>query len=105
MTRPALAAAEDGSFRLSGQVLLGTVADLLAQSEHLLFGRAGKDPVVVDLSGVDHADSAALALLLEWMAMAAADGRTLEFRALPDALCRLAGLSNVDSLLPTGPAA
>lgn len=94
------AADEEGVFRLRGQLQLGAVTDLLDRSRDLLFGDASTSPWVLDLSGLERADSAALALLLEWMEMAEAKGGSLELRGLPDALRRIARLSNVEDFLP-----
>jgi len=56
--------------------------------------------VVVDLSGVERANSAGLALLLEWLEVAHAGGLSLSYVHLPESLQRLAAVSNLDAVLP-----
>ena len=60
--------------------------------------RAGD--LVVDLAAVTVADSAALALLLDWMRCARAAGNRLLVRSLPAAMASLAALYDIDALLP-----
>ena len=54
----------DGSLCVSGDLVFGTVNLLLNRGIGLL-DRGG--PHVIDLSDVEHCDSAGLALLLEWL--------------------------------------
>lgn len=95
-----LAAAGDGRFELSGDVGFADAARLLAEGD-----AAFKDlrRVEVDLAGVGRADSAGLALLLEWSLAARDAGRSLTYRNLPPAVSSLAGISDVAELLtPAG---
>lgn len=52
----------------------------------------------VDLSGVEEADSASLALFLDWQRNLP-EGRRLAFQAVPPGLQELASLYDVDGLL------
>ena len=54
---------------------------------------------VIDLAGVTASDSAGLALLIEWLSVAKAAGRTLRFDNVPSQLQQLARLSEVEELL------
>lgn len=55
----------------------------------------------VDFSAVTEADSAALAVLLDWRRLAAADGKgVLSLAGLPAGLASLAELYGIESLLP-----
>ena len=56
-------------------------------------------PDVIDLSGVGHAESAGVALLLEWLTWARGQQRSLRFDNAPDSLRTIASLSQVDGLL------
>ncbi len=56
----------------------------------------------VSLAGVEHADSAALALLLEGVELARRQGCELRYTDLPEALLALARMSNVETLLLSG---
>lgn len=53
----------------------------------------------VDCSGLANTDSAGLAVLLEWCAVAHRRQLTLRFEAMPDTLLRLARISEVETLL------
>jgi phospholipid transport system transporter-binding protein len=91
-----LAAAGDGRFELSGEVGFDDAARLLAEGD-AAFGNLQR--AEIDLSRVTRADSAGLALLLEWSVSAAAAGRSLRYRNLPSAIASLAGISDVEELL------
>lgn len=55
--------------------------------------------LVIDLAGVTRSNSAGLALMIEWLALARKQGHEVTFRAVPDGLRQLAGVCQVDSLL------
>jgi phospholipid transport system transporter-binding protein len=55
--------------------------------------------ITVDLSEVTGSNSAGLALLIEWLAVARRAGHTLGFRRIHDGLQQLARVCQVDSLL------
>ncbi|MCR9091870.1 STAS domain-containing protein [Algiphilus sp.] len=74
----------------SGALTQHTVADVLRRHPTV------SDDGVVDLSGVTRADSAAVALLLEWRRR---HGAPLTLRNPPDALQRLLTLYGVDTIL------
>lgn len=57
--------------------------------------------LVIDFSAVTEADSAALALVLDWLRRARARGTNIELRALPEALVVLAEVYGVTALLPS----
>ncbi len=56
---------------------------------------------VIDFAGVSAADSAGLALLIEWLSGARGADRKLRYVNLPQQLQQLARLSEVEELLPT----
>ncbi|AHF02716.1 sulfate transporter [Marichromatium purpuratum 984] len=93
-----------GRWRLDGVLDLATVSRLTREGEALLGVSAS---VEVDLDGVRAANSAGLALLLEWLDLARARGVALSYANLPDSLRRIAAFSNILELLPvsTTPAA
>ncbi len=76
-----------------------TAGTLLTGSQALF---AGQPSVTVDLGGITRVDSAGLALLLEWLRQARADGRTVVFQSVPDKLLAIARLSDVEGLLTVG---
>ena len=82
---------------LSGQLdfksisgLRNALAPYLRKSRHL----------VIDLNGVDRTNSAALALLLQWLEDALDQGCRLEYTNLPDKLVDIAELHGLKGLLP-----
>lgn len=82
---------------LDGALTVNEVAAVHKRHGGLLAGDAA--PAAVDLSAVESADSSALALLLEWQALARRQGRRLEFRSPPESLRVIARLTGVDGLL------
>ena len=85
-----------GRYRVSGELSFATVTALLLQSRSLF---AGESDLEVDLSGVTHADSAGLSLLIEWLRLAKQQSKKLHYLALPTQLSALASISEVDGLL------
>jgi len=53
----------------------------------------------IDLSGVTRANSAGLALLIEWLATARRADHVVTFHHIPDGLRQLAGVCEVDGLI------
>jgi phospholipid transport system transporter-binding protein len=74
------------------------VAPLIAESKRYFTDERCR--LDVDLEGVRRANSAGLALVLEWLEIARERGISLRFRNLPESLARLAAISNVTGLLP-----
>ena len=92
-----LAALGPGAFALAGELDHSNAAQLLLQGERAF---AGLPRVEVDLAGVTQADSAGLALLIEWVAVSRSAGRELHFRAVPSQLLAIARLAGVEEILP-----
>jgi len=95
-----------GQFQLGGELTVVTAAALRARALPQ-FAAAGK-VLTVDLAGVTQVDSAGLAVLIDWLAWAAAQHRSLRFGGVPRSLRSLARLSEVEDLLlapavPTSP--
>ena len=87
----------DGRVRLQAPLRFGTVPALRRRGLELI-GAAGAQ-LTIDLSGVSSADSAGLALLIDWLARARAGNKTLRYVQPPEALRALARLSDVESLI------
>lgn len=85
-----------GRLALSGRLNSAEVAALYRHSQDW---RKHGLPQVIDLAGVEHADSSALALLLEWRAWAEQAGQPIRFINVPRSLCIMASLSQIESLL------
>ena len=84
-------------FRIQGALTFATVTRLLARSLEL-FSRA--EALDIDLDGVDHADSAGLALLVEWMRYARRRDLPLRFINMPPQMLAIARASSLDHVLP-----
>jgi phospholipid transport system transporter-binding protein len=87
----------DGFARLEGPLDFDSVSRLLTAGETLI-RRPG--PFQIDLGGVTTANSAGLALLLEWMDLARSRGIEIFYSNLPESLRRIAAFSNLTALLP-----
>ena len=82
MTGNGFAARDAGVFEVSGQITFQTVPQFLAHTDEWL--QSGADKVTIDMRGVTLADSAGLALMLEWLEMAQAAKREIVFTNIPD---------------------
>lgn len=87
----------DGRYALVGELGIEVAAAVLRQGT-ACFRREPR--VEVDLSGVVDADSAGLAVMIEWTRAARLERREIVFRAVPRRLADLARIGGVDSLLP-----
>ena len=87
---PALTPTASG-YRLSGDLTFATVPALARKQA----APAGE----VDLGGVTRADSAGLALLLDWLAAARASGDGLTYSRLPSQLAAIARVSGIAEVL------
>jgi phospholipid transport system transporter-binding protein len=89
--------AEDGTVRLSGELTFESVPMLYGEMERRL--PAAGPVTTIDLARVTAADSAGLALLLEWQSRQRQRGRELTMRGAPSNLLHLAGLCEAIELL------
>lgn len=86
-----------GRFKLSGHLGFESATRALAESQRLF---ADHKKLRLDLSGVESADSAGLALLVEWTGWAKRQKRKLSFVNVPKQAVALAKISEVDKILP-----
>jgi phospholipid transport system transporter-binding protein len=87
----------DGRFFVGGVMAFETVAAWLERSAEL-FERAPE--LRLDLSGITRADSAGLALLLEWVRCARQAGTPLKLANVPPRLRSLIEVTDLDQVLP-----
>lgn len=87
---------DDHRFELHGAMSFETADRILRQSQKL-FG--GYNDLQVDCSGVSDADSAGLALLLEWKAEAHRENGKIHFSGLPQSIVAIARTTEVEHLL------
>ncbi|MGH8267012.1 MAG: STAS domain-containing protein [Steroidobacteraceae bacterium] len=108
---PAAPQASAGAFRLvtgaggalaaQGALTFATARQARHLGLHALSG-AGEGGLQIDCGGITVSDSAGLAVLLDWLAAARAQGRSLRLARLPEGLTALARISEVDELLSRG---
>jgi phospholipid transport system transporter-binding protein len=84
------------SFHVDGEMTFATAKQLLQQSAE--FFDKPQD-IEIDLTKVVVADSAGLALLLEWKARAAQQDVQLVVKGLPEAMKSIAHLCRIEPLL------
>ena len=86
----------EGRFTLNGAMSFATANDILRKSE-TLFGRHSS--LKIDLAGVGKADSAGLALIIEWKSQAANRAADIRFSNVPDSLMAIARTSELQDLI------
>jgi phospholipid transport system transporter-binding protein len=90
-----------GRYRIEAPLTFATVTALRPLGLAALAAASGR-PAVIELGAVTQADSAGLALLVDWLAAARAANTPLRFEGLSPALRALARLSEVEDLLAPG---
>jgi phospholipid transport system transporter-binding protein len=81
--------------RVVGSLEFATVAKLLPLGTTAI---ESGNAAVIDLAGVTDSDSSGLALLIEWLSVAKASGRSLRYENISAQLHQLANLSEVEGL-------
>lgn len=88
---------------VDGELSFATARDA-RQIGLLVLDRSRADRLVVDCAAVSRADSAGLAVLLDWLAWGRRKSKSVSFDNLPDSLIAIARISEVDGLLRKVPA-
>ena len=96
-----LGAAGGGRFTAEGPLIF-TSARAARQLGLEALARTPERRLEMDCQGVTAADSAGLALLLDWLAVARSHGHSLRYLHLPPGLIALARISEVNELLERG---
>jgi len=89
----------EGRFELSGEMTFETAERILLESEEPFEQHTR---IEVDLAGVTRADSAGLALLLEWITWANHTVREIRFLSMPERVVAIARTTEVEQLLKRG---
>jgi phospholipid transport system transporter-binding protein len=89
----------EGHFALNGEMTFETAERILVASEEPFEQHTR---IEVDLSGVTKADSAGLALLLEWITWANHTVREIRFLSMPERILAIARTTEVEQLLKRG---
>lgn len=87
----------DGRYRLTGDLTFDTVSRVLDQSEDLFQGEDQR--LELDLADVNRADSAGLALLMEWTRLARRRSVDIQFVNVPEQMAAVAKLTGLDTVL------
>ena len=96
MSKAKLEALGSGRYRVAGVLDATTVGELLEQSVARF---EGSGDLEVDLTMVGDADSAGLALLIEWIRLARTRQQQIRFSGVPAQINALARISEVEDLL------
>jgi phospholipid transport system transporter-binding protein len=90
-----------GRVVITGELTFATARDARQLGVLVLQG-SGAERIVVDCGGVTRADSAGLAVLLDWLAWGRHRSRKVTLENLPASLVAIARISEVDGLLQAG---
>ena len=88
-----------GRFAVRSELTFKSATAILAQSKRLF---ANCERISVDMSDVREADSAGLALLLEWVSWARHFDREIVYENIPQQILAIAQISEVTDLLDAG---
>jgi len=97
VTGDGFSARDDGVFEVSGRLTFQTVPEFLARTGDSL--KSGTGQITIDMHGVTLADSAGLALMLEWLEMAGAAKREIVFTRIPAQVRDLIHVSGLQRVL------
>ena len=87
-----------GRITVHGELSFGTAREA-RQIGLLVLESSPADRIVIDCAGVTRADSAGLAVLLDWLAWGRRHARAVSLTNLPPTLIAIARISEVDKLL------
>ena len=88
-----------GNWLLQGELGFDSVAGVLRHAGAMMTGKARLE---VDLRDVSRADSAGLALLVEWLRESEYAGNEIAFINVPDQLLSIARVCGLDEILSLG---
>ena len=91
-----------GRIVITGELTFASARDA-RQLGMLVLESARAQSIVIDCGGISRADSAGLAVLLDWLAWGRRKSRTIKLENLPASLLAIAKISEVEGLL-TAPA-
>ena len=86
------------AYRVNGRVTFANLMHIREEGEAAI-AEAG-DPVVIDFTGLENGNSAAVALLMAWLRAADDLGKSIEFVAAPTELENIVELSGMTDVLP-----
>lgn len=89
---------QNGRFEMHGRLTFASVPSLLAGARQ--WQQDSAHDIVIDMQAVSHADSAGLALMVEWLNLAQQQNRKLQFVNIPVQLSNLIRISGLEQLIP-----
>jgi phospholipid transport system transporter-binding protein len=98
MSQPDLEKINGQHYALSGELTMKNVPKVALKTASVIGAMNGE--VSVDLSGITRADSAGLALLIDWLRIARRAKVSLRFEKLPEQLTQIAEVCDLHSILP-----
>ena len=98
MDKPRLELVESSRCVVTGDMTFATVPGLIGEVGAICMNAS--EHLDVDLEGVGRADSAGLALLIEWVRSAHRAGKTLSFHGVPSQMSAIARTSDLEGVLP-----
>lgn len=93
---PRIVSADNGRVEIAGDLTFETVAGLRERGAEVL---QGVGDVTLDLNAVTRADSAGLALMVEWLKQARRHDASLRVVNMPDQMLAIARMVKLDSFL------
>ncbi|MEM7431308.1 MAG: STAS domain-containing protein [Pseudomonadota bacterium] len=85
-----------GNITLTGAMTFDNAEAILQRTRAVV---EAQDTIVIDLTEVEQTDSASLALLLEWIAMARSTAGALQFQRIPERVLAIAETGEVSDLI------
>lgn len=92
----------DGVMAVSGEIGFENAGATLELGREAI---AATSELRIDLAGLTRSNSAGLAVMIEWLAIARRQGHTVTFSGIPEGLHQLAQVCQVDGMLPTAASA
>ena len=94
----AISEIQQGRVTVTGELTFASAREA-RQLGLLVLEGSRANPIVIDCGGVTRADSAGLAVLLDWLAWGRRKSRAVSLENLPASLVAIAKISEVDGLL------
>jgi phospholipid transport system transporter-binding protein len=91
-----------GALSARGPLTFATARAARLAGITVLAAAPAQPALVMDCTGIEAADSAGLAVLLDWLATAKASGHALRYVGLPQGFAALARISELEALLQRG---
>lgn len=98
---PASVTVDGATIHVSGRLTKDTVARILVPGRKLIAARPDQ-VIALDLGDVSSADSAGLALIVDWLRTALAHKATLRLQGVPEQLGSIAAISGLEPLIAGG---